>query len=70
MNYLDDMTEDGDGTTGRRKSKFNKEFFCKKNKLLRKVNGSYYGPHTYVSGQCTGCGKIDPDTKHKFYAAK
>ena len=45
--------------------KFNKEKFCKRNKL----GHGQYGPHEYDANThlCIRCGKIDPVTKHKSY---
>lgn len=40
---------------------FNKEKFCKKNK----IGNGQYGPHIYENGNCVLCGKIDPQLKFK-----
>ena len=42
-------------------SAFNKEKFCKKNKL---DNGKY-GSHVYKDGNCVFCSKIDPKFKRR-----
>ncbi|MDD4109958.1 MAG: hypothetical protein PHS54_00230 [Clostridia bacterium] len=42
---------------------FNKERFCKKNKL----GHGQYGPHIYENDRCKMCGKIDPKLKHINY---
>jgi hypothetical protein len=42
---------------------FNKEKFCKKNKL----GHGQYGPHIYVNDRCKFCNKIDPRVKHINY---
>lgn len=42
---------------------FNKEKFCKKNKL----GYGQYGPHEYVNDRCRFCNKIDPRVKHTNY---
>ena len=58
-----DITDDlTDGFEERHRNKtFNKERFCKKNKL----GGGQYGPHTYANGNCTMCNKIDPKIKFR-----
>jgi len=42
--------------------KFNKEVYCKKNK----ISGNKYGPHIYINGYCKNCSKIDPQKKKKI----
>jgi hypothetical protein len=56
---MDDLVDGFEERPNNRGSNFNKEKFCKKNKL----GGGQYGPHTYVNGGCTLCSKIDPRVK-------
>jgi hypothetical protein len=44
-------------------SSFNKERFCKRNKL----GGGRYGPHIYKDGYCMFCNKTDPQLKRRDY---
>ena len=45
------------------KIKFNKEKYCKKNK----IGSGKYGPHEYSNGRCSRCSKIDPQQKNKQF---
>lgn len=44
-------------------SSFNKEKYCKKNKL----NNGKYGPHVYKDSNCVFCSKKDPQLKRRDY---
>lgn len=46
-----------------RKRPFNKERYCRKNKLT----GGKYGEHQYNNGRCKLCSKIDPQRKRKVF---
>lgn len=51
---------------GRRIRRFNKEKFCKKNR----IGNGQYGPHVYINDRCKFCKKIDPRIKHTNYGEK
>jgi hypothetical protein len=46
--------------------RFNKEKFCKKNR----IGHGQYGSHIYVDDHCKFCKKIDPRIKHTNYGDK
>lgn len=63
MKNFDPSDWDTEERPRRRGPKFNKERFCKKNR----IGSGKYGPHQYDDGYCIRCGKIDPDKKRKRY---
>ena len=66
MNTRDDTNYDewfADERPMHHKRKFNKERFCKKNK----IGNNRFGPHEYVDGNCNKCNKIDPKRKRNKF---
>lgn len=64
MNEWDDsVSDDVDEVRVHHSRKFNKEKFCKKNRL----GHGQYGPHIYINERCKFCNKIDPRVKHINY---
>lgn len=57
----DILAERNDEEPRHRGKPFNKERFCKKNR----IGNGQYGPHTYMNGNCTLCNKIDPRIKFR-----
>lgn len=49
-----------DGKSNHRTSRFNKEKFCKKNK----IGSGKYGSHVYVNNYCKFCSKKSPSLKY------
>lgn len=61
MKEYDSWDYDDAETRSVRGSNFNKEKFCKRNK----IRGGLFGPHEYnASKRCIRCDKIDPSIKH------
>lgn len=63
MNYWTIIDQDDDDVCGFRAPRFNKEKYCKKNKL----GHGQFGPHIYVNDRCKFCNKIDPCRKRMNY---
>jgi hypothetical protein len=60
MNTNNTGFEDTEEAGYHRVKRFNKERYCKKNKL----GHGQYGEHYYVNDRCQYCNKIDPYLKY------